>query len=281
MNKDEANRTVLSEYNRPWLFYGISIIIPWALWFTAGYLSYNVASTVLLQSIIGFVGLATPAITAFALMLPKPVLRADLFLHIFRFTKIRPLHLAATFLMLPFSILAAQAISLLFGYSVEQFHFVNSFSFSAGLFPAWFMLIAAPIIEEFAWHTYGTNCLRNKMNLFTTSVIFALFWGAWHLPLSFIKDYYQSNVAMEGMIYSVNFVLSLFPFVIIMNWIYYKTGKNLLLTIIFHLTAGFSGEIFQTHPMSKVIQTFVLIVVATIIIITDKDFFFKKLHAAV
>jgi len=51
MNKDEANRTVLSEYNRPWLFYGISIIIPWALWFTAGYLSYHVKSTVLPQSI--------------------------------------------------------------------------------------------------------------------------------------------------------------------------------------------------------------------------------------
>jgi len=53
------------------------------------------------------------------------------------------------------------------------------------------------------------------------------------------------------------------------------------MTIIFHLTAGFSGEIFQTHPMSKIVQTFVLIAVAIIIIVTDKDFFFKKLHAAV
>jgi hypothetical protein len=80
----------------------------------------------------------------------------------------------------------------------------------------------------------------------------------------------------EGWIYSLNFILSLFPFVLIMNWIYYKANRNIVLPILFHIAAGFFNEVFATHPMSKVIQTGLLSLFALYIIINDKPFFFSK-----
>jgi membrane protease YdiL (CAAX protease family) len=80
----------------------------------------------------------------------------------------------------------------------------------------------------------------------------------------------------SGHIYSVNFLVSLFPFVLIMNWLYYKTDRNILVAIIFHISAGYFNEIFATHPMSKVIQTVLLILLSIYLIINDKAFFFKN-----
>ena len=174
------------------------------------------------------------------------------------------------------SILLAQAVSLLFGYSADQFVITGHFTFSSGVFPVWALLIIAPLLEELAWHSYGTDCLRNRFNLFKTSLIFGLFWGVWHIPLSFINNYYHSNVVETGWIHGVNFLVSIFPFVLIMNWLYYKTGRNILVTVIFHITAGFFNEIFATHPDSKIIQTGLLIVLSILIVINDKEFFFKR-----
>jgi len=109
-------------------------------------------------------------------------------------------------------------------------------------------------------------------------MIFALFWGVWHIPLSFINDYYHSNLLETGWIHSVNFLVSLFPFVIIMNWLYYKTGRSILSAIIFHITAGYFNEIFATHPDSKVIQTALLTILAVIIVVKERRLFFDTLE---
>lgn len=61
-----------------------------------------------------------------------------------------------------------------------------------------------------------------------------------------------------------------------MNWLYYKTGRNILVAIVFHITAGFFNEIFMTHPDSKIIQTILLIVSTIFIVIKERDFFFKR-----
>jgi membrane protease YdiL (CAAX protease family) len=164
-----------------------------------------------------------------------------------------------------------------FGYSPDQFTITGSYTFTSGVFPVWFLLIMAPVIEELAWHSYGTDCLRARFSLFTTSIIFAFFWGIWHIPLGTINGYYQSQLAEAGWIHATNFLVSIFPFVIIMNWLYYKTNRNMLVPVVFHITAGYFNEIFATHPDSKVIQTGLLIIFAVVIMILEKDFFFRSM----
>lgn len=269
----------MNKFRHPILFYSLSLIVPWGLWFLAAYISHITPSKTyhtVFVTIFGVSGLAAPMMIAFRLIWKDSELRADLCSRFFNFKSIKLRYiLLASGLMLG-SILLAQAISLLFGYSTSQFAFSETFSFTAGISPAWFMLLFAPLLEELGWHTYGTDTLRRKMNVFNLSIVFAVFWALWHFPLAFIKDYYQSNLAESGIIYSINFAVSIIPFVLLMNWLYYKTGRNVTLIIIFHITSGLFNEIFATHPDSKIIQTILLLLLSVIIIVRESELFFKK-----
>lgn len=269
----------IPKYKRPILFYSLSTIIPWAFWFAAGYVSHLTPysdQNLQYASILGLIGLLGPVGVTWWLASKNPDLRTDIIGRILNFKSFKPIYLILSFTLMLASILSAQAISLLFGYSPSQFVITGHFTFSSGIFPVWFMLIIAPVIEELAWHTYGTDCLRNRMNLFKTSILFGVFWAIWHVPLSTIRDYYQSNLVQTGWIYGVNFLVSVVPFVLLMNWLYYKAKRNIMVPIIFHISAVYFNEIFATNPDSKIIQTILLLILATVLILKEKDFFFKR-----
>jgi hypothetical protein len=103
-----------------------------------------------------------------------------------------------------------------------------------------------------------------------------VYWTLWHLPLGFIQGYYQNEVANEGPFSVLNFVLSLFAYVLLSNYLYFRTGRNIILAIVFHLSANVGNEMFNTHPDSKIIQTGILVIVCIVLLVTQKDFFFKK-----
>jgi membrane protease YdiL (CAAX protease family) len=275
------NREIMNinMYKKTKLFFGLSTLIPWGLWFVAGYISHldnGSRRPQMWASIMAFLGLLVPVVITYFLTRGDQKMIRDLKNRFFNFSGVAPTYIILTITLMPFSILLAQGVSLLFGYSLEQFHFAKSFSFTSGVFPVWFMLLIAPMLEELAWHSYGTDSLRSRYSLFMTSVLFALYWGIWHLPLASINHYYHSNLVEEGWIYSLNFLVSLFPFVLIMNWIYYKANRNIILPILFHIAAVYFNEIFATHPMSKVIQTVLLSAFAFYIITNDKEFFFNQ-----
>ena len=174
----------LNIYKKTELFFGLSTLIPWTLWFIAGYISHIEIGSITPQlwaSLIAFLGLLAPVIITLFLARGNKMLNHDLRERIFNFKEIDSTYIILTLVLMPFSILMAQAISLLFGYNIEQFQLAESFSFTSGVFPVWFMLIMAPLLEELAWHSYGTDSLRSRFNLFTTSMVFALFCGIWHL----------------------------------------------------------------------------------------------------
>ena len=271
----------IEKYRHPVLFYGLSTVVPWAFWFAAAYLSHITPTNQLLAvavSVLGIVGLLAPALIAFWMIWPDTDLRNDIKRRLFSLKGIQPIYLLLTCFLMLGSILLAQAISLLFGHSADQFSLSGKASFSAGIFPGWFLLFLAPLIEELAWHSYGTDCLRVRMNLIRASLLFAVFWAFWHAPLSFVKDYYHSNVAETGLLYSLNFAFSLIPFVILMNWLYYKTNRNILVAVVFHITAGCFNEMFSTHPDSKVIQTILLSILSVVLVFKERDFFFQRAY---
>lgn len=266
----------IQEYRRPLTFYTFATIIPWGFWFASAYVSHMPSSSPHWIAILGLIGLCAPAMIALTMIGVNKNLRTDLLSRIFNFNQIKPIYLFLTFFLMLMSILLAQTISLLFGYSGDQFIIRVHSSFSGGNIPGWFWLFFAPFVEELAWHSYGTDCLRQRMSLLYTSLLFAVYWAFWHYPLFFIKGYYHSNLEQTGFIYSLNFMVSIIPFVIIMNWLYYKSHRNLLVVIIFHITAGFFNEIFNTSPDSKIIQNVLLAILALFLIFKDKHFFLQK-----
>lgn len=266
-------------YRNPALFFSLSTLIPWFFWMAAGYVSWMTPcedSYLQIASLLAFIGLCVPVGVVYGMTARNKGLRKDIEKRFFNFKETKLVYVLLACVIMPLSILCAQAISLLFGYSFRQFIITGNFTFSSGIFPVWFLLILAPVIEELAWHTYGTDSLRSKFNLFETSLIFAGIWGIWHLPLSFIREYYQSNVVNDGLIYGLNFLISIVPFVILMNWLYYRTGRNIFIAILFHITAGLFNELFAPHPDTKIIQTILLLLLASGVVVKERKFFFQK-----
>lgn len=56
-------------------------------------------------------------------------------------------------------------------------------------------------------------------------------------------------------------------FVVIMNWLYFRCGRSILIPIIFH-----------THPDSKLIQTALLLGASIIILVRERTLFFSTEH---
>jgi len=107
---------MLKNYNRPWFFFSVSIIIPWILWFSAGYLSHRTDSEnhIWLQSMLMLSGLLAPIFTALFLYLRNPILLQDLKNKFFHFEKKTWIYLILS-IVVPFSsIILAQLISILF-----------------------------------------------------------------------------------------------------------------------------------------------------------------------
>lgn len=269
----------IDKYRHPVTFYALATIIPWSFWFLAAYLSHITTITPLIRfamTVLLIIGLCAPAAIAFFMIETNSFLRDDLKNRFFNLKKIRSIYLLLALFLMPISILLAQAVSLFFGYSIDQFSFAKEASFSGGMISGWFWLIFAPLVEELAWHTYGTDCLRQRMSLLYTSLLFAVYWAFWHYPAFLIQGYYQSNLEQTGMIYSLNFMFSIIPFVILMNWLYYKTHRSIMVAIIFHITAGFFNELFNTHPDTKIIQTILLTILAVFLIMGEKEFFIRR-----
>lgn len=276
LRADSQIDTIVYGYDRPVAFYVLATVFPWMFWFSAAYLSHLSDQTAAVQvwtAAFGVCGLVAPVFVVVFLVRRRRDLRADMI------RRLLPRHvswfyLVVTLLLLLASILAAQAVSLLFGYSPEQFQLRGGFTFSAGLLPVWFTLIGAAIFEELAWHTYGTDALLRRMSVFTASLVFTVFWALWHVPLGFIDGYYHNEVVESGWIHVLNFPLSMVAFVILMNWLYFATGRSILIPIIFHVTANLVNEIFMTHPDTKIIQTILLLIMAGIVVASNPKLFF-------
>lgn len=74
----------------------------------------------------------------------------------------------------------------------------------------------------------------------------------------------------------LNFPLSMVAFVLLMNWLYFRGGRSILIPIVFHLTANLVNEIFLTDPDTKIIQTGLLLVVAAVVVWRDRELFFAR-----
>lgn len=270
---------VAARYDRPVLFYVLATAIPWAFWFAAAYLSHLPEQTSAVQvwtAVLGLAGLVAPVFVVVGLVWNRPELRADILQRLVWPRGVRWGFVAGALVLLLASLLAAQAISLLFGYSPDQFLLRGGFTFSAGLLPVWVTLLGAALFEEVAWHSYGTDALVTRMRVFTASMLFTVIWALWHLPLAVIDGYYHSEVVETGWLHTLNFPLSMIAFVLIMNWLYFRTGRSILITVIFHATANVVNEIFMTHEDTKIIQTALLLIVAAIVVVRDRDLFFGR-----
>ncbi len=265
-----------SSFYHPILFYSIVMTAALILCPIGAYLSNHQKLRKLLFPLM-IVGISVPCITAMVLIFSSHdgVLIADFWRRLFLF-KMKLSYLLFILFLMPFVIFSATGISLLFGYSKQQFYVTKEMSVMKGwaLLGIVIPLAVAPLIEELGWRGYGVDSLRAYFNLFNTSLIFGALWATWHLPAFFIKGYYQNELWKLGMVYVINFFVSCIIFSFLMNWIYYKTDRSIPAIVLFHAIANFYSMVLRTEQFTKCIVTVVLCVITIVIIAYDFNYFF-------
>ena len=63
-------------------------------------------------------------------------------------------------------------------------------------------------------------------------MIFGCIWSLWHVPLFWIPGTYQYGLKEMGIMYVINFLLSVIPLDFLQTWVYVKNNRSMLAAII-------------------------------------------------
>jgi uncharacterized protein len=204
-------------------------------------------------------------------------LKSDFKKRVINFRTVKAKHWLFILFIMPIVMLTATAVSLLFGQSASQFSIAKNLAVANGqTIVSIIILLLAPTFEELGWRGYGMDSLRSGKNLLQASLVFALLWNLWHLPLFFIKGYYHYEILQMNIWYAINFIVGLVPVAIIQNWLFYKTGRSIIAIILFHFMLNFSATFFQTEQLTKCIVTVLMAFITAVIMLFNKQFFFKR-----
>ena len=266
---------------KPVRFFLITFAITWISWFLAAYFSYQEnGESIFVPFMIP--GLVAPFLTALILILisGSKEMKKEFKAKLFDLRRINLRSLPAMFLLMPIVVVVSTLISITFGGSVSQLLFAEEFSFTAGMIPVLLILVLAASFEELGWRSYAMDSLSQNFNYFKSTLIFGLLWAAWHLPLFFIKDYYQNEIIRQNVLYGINFFVSVIPMAFIISWLCKLNKGNILIAILYHLSVNLTQEALQITQVTKCIETIVLVLVAAFIVYKNREMFFGKTEKA-
>lgn len=261
---------------RPIRFYVTVFATTWFFWLFA--ILFNDGLTNTLGMVLGGICPATVAIiTVFTSK--SDALKKDFKRKISNFWKLKPLYIFAAVLLFSAIVAGSILLSTAFGESLEQFSFTKDFSFTGvGVMSAFATIFLAAVLEEVGWRGYGEDSIAQYCSWFKESIIFGIVWALWHLPLFWIPGTYHYEIREMNVLYMLNFLISVAPMGFITTWVYVKNGRSMLASIIFHLFINFMQEKIAMTQTTKCVETIVVVIAATIIVLTNKDMFFEKRH---
>lgn len=260
---------------KPVRFYVTTFAVTWLFWALA--IMFNEGGSLYLFMFLGLIAPATVAIVT-VLTSKSDALKQDLKRKLISFYRLKPVNIFLAIVVFAAIVGVSILLSLAFGGSAAQFSFTDDFSFSIGGASALLTILLASVIEEVGWRGYGEDSVAAYHSWFTESIIFGAVWACWHLPLFWIPGTYQCGLREMGLVYMLNFLISIVPLGFITTWVYVKNNRSMLASIIFHLFVNTMQEKIAMTPETKCIESFVVLAVAVIIVLTNKEMFFEKKH---
>ncbi len=161
------------------------------------------------------------------------------------------------FLLVPLVTLAAVAIAQLTGSPAQPVdweplldglrHPVNLLLFSS------FIFLFGSLPEEIGWRGYALDRLQERWSAFMASIVLGLAWGAWHVPLFFMENYYQGfgGEPPDPLWFFYDILLT----TILITWIYNNTRRSVLAAALFHFMLNLSGEILPASAQVDLYKT--------------------------
>lgn len=117
-------------------------------------------------------------------------------------------------------------------------------------------------MEEPGWRGFMLPELQKKYSPLVASLVIAIFWNLWHIPLH-LNGFYAESVVVGMARRSVMVV----PLALGTTWLYHKTGGNLWLLVCFH---AMFNLMWPTLPKSDVIAAALWLLFTVAITLKDK-----------
>jgi len=274
-----VNDAYLNFKYKPFKFYFIAIFFTWVAYLTAAFFSYNENYAFYKYAFI-YIAVFVPFTVAMFMIYGSgnAELKKDFLYRMVNFKLIKLKYLLFILLVMPVTVVLATAASLLFGQSATQFAVLPGFSaMSRAVMGLLIGVIIAPMFEELGWRGYGVDSLAKRgRTLFASTMIYAVLWAIWHIPLFLINGYYHIEMLRANVIYALNFFVGIFPMAFLHNWIYYKNGRSIPAIILFHAMDNLSMSVLQTEQFTRCIVAVILIVISVIVLLKDRSLWLDK-----
>lgn len=255
-------------------FYLQTILISWLPWLIAIFIFAGIKQ--LPGKIMLAVGGIGPAVSAIILVTrsANKAQKKDYWRRLINFRLITGRGLLFLFLFPVISPVVSILISLSLGGSLSQFRLDEQISSNfLSIIPfAIFILFLGPVPEELGWRGYWLDKLRSKYSGLTASLIIAVGWSIWHLPLFFMPGYPLQEFTASAARLAVYFLL-LLPLSIIYTYVFYRNNRSTISAILFHFMVNFTGSIIAIELQTEWIQLIVYFVAALILIKRNPQIF--------
>jgi len=110
--------------------------------------------------------------------------------------------------------------------------------------------------EEVGWRGFALPRLQARYSPLVASLIIALVWFPWHLPLK-----WSNPDVIPYYVYAIGFI----PSSILLTWIYNRTDGSILAVGIAHVSNNVSGKIIFGYTNSKLILGFIVVIILIVV----------------
>ena len=269
------DKTKLS--HNPCLYFAATFGFSWLFWIPAVLVGQG--GRTLPVSLLHYAGGAGPLVVAVVLtyLLEDGAGRRDYWRRAVDFRRIGPAWYAVIVLTFPVLTGLAGLLNALTGGGAAGFGIEPRFlAQPLTVLPyALFLLVFGPIPEELGWRGYALDRLQGRWGALASSLALGAAWAAWHLPLFFMPETYQSGLGVGSLRFWL-FFITLVPQSVLYTWIYNNTGRSTLSAILFHFMGNFTGELFALSDRAEVWCGVLVMVAAVGVVATrriqgDKD----------
>lgn len=115
--------------------------------------------------------------------------------------------------------------------------------------------------EELGWRGFALPSLQARFSAFTSSLILAVIWALWHLPLFFMSGTFQSRIPF------FMFFLFTLPLTMVFTWIHNGTGGSILLVMLFHGAVNTTAALVQSSMTDTAMIVTWAVVAAVVVLV--------------
>ena len=115
-----------------------------------------------------------------------------------------------------------------------------------------FILLIGPLPEEIGWRGYLLDRLLARAAPVAASLVLALLWWSWHLPLPLMPGYFDAFTRDPPS--ALRNLANLVPTAILYTWLFLNTGRSVLAAILFHWIGNLTGQLLLPSDDVRLIR---------------------------